>query len=246
MADNRIFLLMSISVLMGAVLLSGCTKPEIITDNMSLNVTATVTDASAFIDAGCVKNGNWGNSGLDCSSVGLEEKFSCETIKIPSDLGGLSPNLPIVECTFISENDSDTNQGILREGCMRPAFRKYIIIENGEYKLIGSKNEFVQTFAPVESPEEALGFAIALTTAYTNYNITIPDGYKTFTSKIRTTYVNESDGGFNVHLFDTQVCGCGNHPYYAVNYFVTQAGEVNGTTSEKIYENPQFAGMCVD
>ena len=247
MVDKRMFLLISVSILMGAVLLSGCLKPQIITDSLSLNVTAAATDASAFIEAGCLKNGDWGNRGLDCSSIGLEERFSCENIKIPDDLGGLSPNVPIVECTFISKNwTGEEDEGIVREGCLRPEFRKYIIIEDGEYRLIGSKEEFVRSFAPVESPEEALGFAVALTTAYTDYDITIPNGARTFTSEIRTTYVEEGDGGFNVHLFDAQSCGCGNHPYYSIDYIVTFAGEVNQTSSEKVYENPLFIGLCVD
>jgi len=235
-----------VAILIGFVLLSGCLQqPRIITDSMSLNVTAT--NASAFIEAGCIMDRIWGNNGLDCSSIGLEERFSCEHIEILYDLGGLSPNVPIVECTFIAKNwTGGADEGIVREGCLRPEFRKYIIIEDGEYKLIGSKEEFVRFFAPVESPEEALGFAVALTGAYTDYNMTIPEGYKVFASEIKTTYVEESDGGFRVHLFDMQSCGCGNHPYYAVDYIVTRTGDVNETSSERIYENPQFAGLCVD
>ena len=154
MTDKRTFLPTSVFLLIGIVLLSGCLKPKIITDSLSLNVTATTTNASAFIEAGCVKDINWGNNGLDCSSIGLEERFSCEHIEIPADLGGLSPNVPIVECTFISKNlTSDADEGIVREGCLRPEFRRYIVIKDSEYKLIGSKEEFIRLFAPVESQQ---------------------------------------------------------------------------------------------
>jgi len=237
------FLIVFVSVL--AVILVGCVQqPKIITDSMSLNVTATITDASAFIEAGCIETGNgW----LNCSSIGLEKMFSCEEIKVPGDFGGLSSKVPIVECNVLVENwTGDMDVGIMHLGCLYPLFKKYIIIENGEYKLIGSKEEFIQFFAPVESPEEALGFAVALTGSYPVYNMTIPESYKVFVSEIKTTYVKESDGEFNVHLFNMQICGCGNHPYYSIDYIVTRAGEVNTMSSERIYENPQFSDMCVD
>jgi len=228
-----------------AAILFGCVQqPRIITDSMSLNVTAAATNASAFIEAGCIETGNgW----LDCSSIGLEKMFSCEEIKVPGDLGGLSSKVPIVECNVLVENwTGDTDVGIMHLGCLYPLFKKYIIIENGEYKLIGSKEEFIQFFAPVESPEEALGFAVALTGSYPVYNMTIPENYKVFVPEIKTTYVEESGGEFNVHLFNMQICGCGNHPYYSIDYIVTRAGESKVISSERIYENPQFFDMCID
>jgi hypothetical protein len=233
-----------IIVLSLAVILAGCVKPEIITDNGLLNVSAAVTDASAFIQAGCIDTGNgW----LNCSSIGLEERFSCESIQVPNDLGGLSPKVPIVECNALVENWTDEETaGIVREGCLQPIYRKYLIIEDGEYRLIGTKDEFINFFAPVESPEEALAFAVALTNSHANYNITIPEDYTTFVSKIRTTYVEKTDAGFNVHLFLSQICGCGNHPYYSVDYTVTQVGWGNITSSEKIFENPAMSNMCID
>jgi len=242
--DKRGIGLSIIITLSLAVILAGCVKPQIITDSGSLNVTATATNASAFIEAGCIDQGNgW----LNCSSIGLEERFSCEEMRIPNSLGGLSPNVPIVECNVLAENwTGDTTTGIVHEGCLQPLFRKYIVIEDGEYKLIGSKEEFIQSFAPVESPEEALAFAVALTNSYAVYNMTLSESYTTFVPKIRTTYVMETNMGFNVHLFFSQFCGCGNHPYYTIDYTVTRAGDVNETSSEKIYENPEFAGLCVD
>lgn len=235
-----------IVLLVGFILLSGCTRQlNVIEDSGALNVNATATDASVFIEAGCVDTGN---GALDCSAIGLEERFSCEDyMRVPDDLGGLSPRLPIIECNVLVENWTEApEEGIVREGCLLPLYRKYIVLSGGEYKLIGSKEEFVDLFAPVDSPEEALGFAVALTSAYAAHKLSIPENYRVFVQEIRTTYVEEKDGSYNVHLFLAQPCGCGNHPYYAVDYVVTRAGDVRETASEKIYENPQFAGLCVD
>jgi hypothetical protein len=243
--DKRGIGLSIIIVLSLAVILAGCLKPRIITDSGSLNVNAAATDASAFIAAGCVDTGNgW----LNCSSIGLEKNFSCESIRVPDDLGGLSPKTSIVECNALVENQTDdATAGIVREGCLQPLYRKYIVIEDGKYKLIGSKEEFIQSFAPVESPEEALAFAVALTNSYAVHNMTLPESKIIFfVSSIRTTYVEETDNGFKVQLFSQQFCGCGNHPYSSIDYAVTRPGGVNETSSEKISENPELYGLCID
>jgi hypothetical protein len=229
-----------------SVIAVGCLQqpPEIINDSGALNASATATNASAFITAGCTEKGN---GELNCSAIGLEKRFSCENIRVPDGLGGLSPGVPIVECTVLARNwTGGTDAGIVREGCMLPLFRKYIVIEDGGYMLIGSKAEFVRFFAPVGSPEEALGFAVALTNSHPAYNLTIPQGYNVYVSKIRTTYVEKTDDGFDVRLFLQQFCGCGSFPYYAIDYHVTLAGGVNETASERVCEDPKLAGMCID
>jgi hypothetical protein len=201
-------------------------------------------DVSAFIKAGCVQEGE----SLNCSKINLEEKFSCERIIPPSGaLIGLSPALPIAECTFINRNASTTSAGISRKGCRLPLYNKYIVLtSDNEFKEIATKEAFQKFFAPVEKPEEALSFAVALTKSYPRYKITIPKEFRVFVSKIKDTSVKKIGNGYQVHLFDYQVCGCGPHPHYTVDYTVTKTGEVTETSREKIYEDPKQDGLCVD
>lgn len=200
------------------------------------------SDTSAFVDAGCAKEGDY----LNCSSINLKGRYSCDEIISPSDsLGGLSPKVPMVECTFWKENWS-SDEGIIHTGCLAPSFNKYIALTNDGFKLIRNKEEFRQFFAPVETPEEALGFAYALTNSYPMYDITVPKNYKVFVSKIKATYAEETFDGFKVHLFDYDFCGCGPHSHYAVDYLVTKAGEVKEISRQKIFENPEEEGLCVD
>ena len=63
--------------------------------------------------------------------------------------------------------------------------------------------------------------------------------------KIETTYVEEVEEGFKVHLFNYRLCGCGTHPHYAVDYLVTKTGEVKEIFKQEIYEDPLFTA-CVD
>ena len=195
-------------------------------------------DISSFIEAGCTKE----NDHLNCSSIKLEEEFSCERIVIPSQyMGGLTPKVPIVECMFRNWSI----EGFYAGGCLIPLFKKYIVLSNGEFLSLKNEEEFKKFFAPVETKEEALSFAVALTDSYPLYEINIPPHYVVFVPKIETTYVEEVEEGFKVHLFNYKLCGCGTHPHYAVDYLVTKTGEVKEIFKQKIYEDPLFTA-CVD
>ncbi|MBD1938852.1 hypothetical protein H6F73_16280 [Microcoleus sp. FACHB-68] len=213
-------------------------------ESTAKNDRSATVDISGFIQAGCVQEGE----NLNCSKIKLEEKFSCERIIPPSGaLIGLSPALPIAECTFINRNTSTTSEGISRKGCRLPLYNKYIVLTaDNEFKEIATKEAFQKFFAPVEKPEEALSFAVALTKSYPRSKITVPKEFRVFVPKIKDTSVKKIASGYQVNLFDYQVCGCGPHPHYAVDYTVTKTGEVTEISREKIYEDPKQDGLCVD
>jgi len=203
--------------------------------NASINI-----DSNAFIDSGCFADGY----GLDCSSLGLDQRFGCMQISNASSaLENLSPLLPVVECLFLGK-DYSSQDGIVREGCMMPLFRRYIAKQGDEFKLISSKEEFLSIFAPVETKEEALAFAVALTSSLPRYDTSVPEGYFSAASSIEPTYAEETEGGYKVHLFDSELCGCGSHPYYAIEYLVTRAGNVTELSREKVYDST--IQICVD
>lgn len=238
---NTNAIVLAVSIL--TIFLAGCTQKQhiVIDGNGSLDITG---DVSPFVDAGCINTGNWV---LDCSSSPQLSGFSCDPMRAADGLGGLSPNVPIAECEFMDRAWIEgTEPGIIRTGCMAPFFRSYVIVEDGAFRQISSKEEFVKSFAPVETPEEALGFAIALTKAFPIYEPDIPIGFKVFADEIRGTYAEETDAGFKVHLFYSEYCGCGNHPVYAVDYLVTRDGQVSQSSMEKMFEDPKLAGLCVD
>jgi hypothetical protein len=180
----------------------------------------------------------------DYNSLGLAERFSCmQIINASVELENLSPQLPIVECLYLSE-DYNSQEGILREGCMMPLFRKYIIKQGDEFKLIESIDDFRSVFEPIETKEEALAFAVALTSSLPRYDTSVPEGYFTVSSSITPTYAKETEGGYLVHLFDKEICGCGSHPYYAIDYLVTKSGNVTELSREEIFNSTMQ--ICVD
>jgi hypothetical protein len=197
-------------------------------------------DSNAFLDAGCIAE----DYSLNCDGLGLDQRFSCmKIINASQTLENLSPQLPTVECLFRSE-DYNSQEGIVREGCMMPLFRRYIARQGEEFKLIESIEDFRSIFAPVETKEEALAFAVALTRSLPRYDISVPEDYFPVSSSITPTYAKETEGGYMVHLFDSEICGCGSHPYYAIDYLVTRDGNVTELSREKVYDSNMQ--ICVD
>lgn len=197
-------------------------------------------NSNAFIEAGCIGDG----FSLNCDSLDLEEKFGCmQIVNASRELDNLSLSLPIVECLYLG-NDSGPSQGILREGCMMPLFRKYVVKQGEDFKLIESAEDFKSEFAPVETKEEALAFAVALTSSLSRYDTSAPEGYFSVSSTITPTYANETENGYIVHLFDSQLCGCGTHPYYAVDYLVGKDGNVTEIARQEVYNSTRM--ICFD
>jgi hypothetical protein len=182
------------------------------------------------------------SSGINSNA--LDQRFGCMQISnVSSALDNLSPKLPMVECLFLSK-EYNSQEGIVREGCMMPLFRRYIVEQDGEFKLISSKEEFCSIFAPVGTKEEALAFAVALTGSLPRYDTFVPDGYFPVKASIEPTYAEVSEEGFAVHLFESELCGCGSHPYYAIEYLVTVDGNVTELSREKVYDST--IQICVD
>lgn len=209
---------------------------------MLILVSASSIGSNAFIDAGCFAD----DYGLNCSSLGIDQQFGCMQItNASSALENLSPRQPVVECLFLSADyDLQSEEGIVREGCMMPAYRRYIVKQGEEFRVISSREEFRSMFAPVDTKEEALGFAVALTSSLPRYDTSVPEGYFPVKSFIKPTYAEEAEGGFIVHLFDSEFCGCGSHPYYAIEYLVTKEGNVTELSREKVFDSSY--SICMD
>ncbi len=205
-------------------------------------------DRHPFLAAGCVKKDH---RSLDCSNaktiplVQGEGRFvgkvRCnDQLEINPSLGGLTPKLAIGVCHTPSHTD------IARIGCMARLFRRFIVHEAGKFTVIDSAEVFRQRFAPVDSSAEAFSFAIALSTAYPDYQLEVPANFKILVPEIDATFVKQSAAGFVVRLFEEAYCGCGNHETSAVDYLVTKAGQVSMQKRTPVYDDPTDNRRCVD
>ncbi|HVK70342.1 MAG TPA: hypothetical protein VM694_38075 [Polyangium sp.] len=194
-----------------------------------------------FLDAGCVRS----DDTLDCSASPTIQAFGCfgNTLRIDESLGGLAPRVAIAACNADAREGSAV--GIVNLGCMLPQKRRYLLATGGgHFELIDTAAAFLDRFAPVTSQAEALGFAVALTTANPEYTIDINDGRDFLVDRIETTNVRKVRGGYRVRLFDMELCGCGMHPTSVVDTFVPNSGRLRIADREQVYRFTGF--VCID
>jgi len=193
-----------------------------------------------LLQAGCVN----GREGLECTQ-GDVKPFACmPRSRVEDLLGALMPAAAIAECNTVARDPG--SEGIVHLGCMLPVVRRYVVASGGKVELLKSQKEFVARFAPVETPEEALAFALALTRAEARREVVIPRDAEVYVQHVEPTYVETSRRGFKVHLFEFQLCGCGPHDHLAVDYLVTRDGQVKQLSSQPIYADPKMKHVCVD
>jgi hypothetical protein len=184
--------------------------------------------------------------------------LGCHQIRKPSNLlGALDPVYPIALCLVIpylnAEAPGAENARMLAEGeyffnigGIVPQYVRYVIFRDNQFELVKTEDGFRSVFAPIETPEEALGYTLAVRDLSAYYNLEPDPKYQYFVDEIEDTYVEETAGGYLVHLFFYEVFGCGPHLTYDVDVEVTTQGYVKEISREAIYKDPSEDDWCVD
>lgn len=200
-------------------------------------------DRAPLLKLGCKVQDNALVCGTPSTPQG--EGITCGEFSQPEDLlGGLSPKVAITGCD-IRGRDGET-MGIYRTGCRITSWHRYVVADGKKLELIATKEAFVKRFAPVETPAEALAFAVAMTDAKALFKIELPKDAEVFLKTIEPTSVTPVADGFKVRLYGYQLCGCGPHNHLAVDYLVTRTGEVRELASTPAWLDPKAKRLCVD
>jgi len=169
--------------------------------------------------------------------------LDCLTIAEPNALlGALEPPYPMATCTAGTHVD----QGLYRVGCMFPGVMRYVIYRDGEFQSIASREELQALFAPITSENEALSYALALTGDEAKYGLNSLAGYRMFISPLEDTHVLKVDNGYQINLYEFDLCGCGPHLYKVVNLVITTDGSLIVRSRGRAFEDPHDDGLCVD
>ncbi len=104
--------------------------------------------------------------------------------------------------------------------------------------MIIKQSEFKAIFAPVESTDEALSYAMAMTSLSARYDIDPNANVDYLVEMIEESHAEETPDGYLVHLFDSdRKMGCDTHSFYAVKVLVTRDGEVHEAGCQEIYRS---------
>jgi hypothetical protein len=213
-------------------------------------------DMEPFREVGCTPE-EWGV--WTCPDNGPLAEFDCQRLREPSDLlGGLTPQAAIMICEVgpdlarsdvgpYEQAEQIREEGILySSGCMFPSFVRYVVARDGEFTLVKDRVDFQAAFAPVESANEALSFALAVTGHTAGYEHQVSRDLRYHTETLEDTHVEEAEGGYVVNLRSYALCGCGPHTTSEVVLLVTPDGEVSQQEVTPLYADPEEDDLCVD
>jgi hypothetical protein len=208
-----------------------------------------VLDMSGFLEAGCTIDEY---DRVNCGDGTPLTRLGLYGLRKPDDeLAALRPFYPIARGQTTVQHEWSTptrtrDQYLYNIGCPAPIYVGYIILQDGKPKLIETPAGFREIFAPVESAEEALAFAAAITGYYPQYGFEADSSFRYHVVRIEDTHVLEVEGGWLVNLRRYQLCGCGPHTVSEVVVKVTTDGQVEEVSRQPLYEDPKDDGKCVD
>ena len=185
-----------------------------------------------------------------CNENGIFKKMGCSTLSTASPfLSLLEPKVSIIECNYLPDNSQENTQtedGIYNNGCSRPMLVRYIIYADGDYRLIRNSVDLSQFFSPIESPEEALAYAISATGYQPLYNFDPPPEYRFLLDNVEETSIKNTNDGYIVALYHHQFCGCGPHTTFLTKVRVGFDGTINLLDPVPAFEDPAEDDLCVD
>lgn len=166
---------------------------------------------------------------------------------------GVTPAYPIVEC-FVTFSDpypneppkvtiSDETLDELMAGKRIDEYGtwsawvnvRYLTHQNGEFVVLKDAADAQQAFAPIESPQEALSYALLLTRLYAFYHEPLEATYEYFSDTVEDSHVVERDGGYDVLLYHYEPQDCTPYRYSTQWVSVSTAGEIELQPQEPIY-----------
>ena len=238
-----IWIALSLLVIINCQLL---TRPKVKIINHA--APALIVDTQPFKQAGCTPNeyGLW-----TCPQDNPMSFLGCDQIASVTDLlGGLDPNYPIIECRISNPSGAvapmQEGDYIFQKGCLRLLYVRYVFYQDREYKTINNLDDLKTIFAPINSNNEALSYALAASGLGERFGLQINPDYRYLVQTLEDTKVVQTKDGYEVNLYHYQLCGCGPHTTSVVKVVVTKDGEI--FTSERLpaFEDPKQDNLCID
>jgi len=207
---------------------------------------AMKVDFSPFEGIGCI----------ECGKQSPLYKLGCLSIAKNELLGGFTPVYPIAGCGYFFEEiegTEDIGSVDLSVECLSYIATingvlcgRLVIFKDSNYLLVKNFDELRTLFAPVDSPQEALSFALATSNYSAEYGQSVNSKYVYSVSEVEDTFVETIADGYLVHLFYTPSAGCGPFNTEAVEVKVTFDGYLQEMNRYPIYRDPSNDNLCVD
>jgi hypothetical protein len=205
---------------------------------------ALTVDTLPFQNAGCGVSPNY----PPCEATSPLGELGCMTIRDTSPLlGGLSPAYPLVYClSRYQRGKNDQDPALFHRACLAGQNYRLALYKDGQIQLVNDLAELQAAFAPIETTDEALSYALATTGLDPLFGYQRNSTFRYLTQQIEDTNVTPTGNGYLVHLFDGYLCGCGPHTFYSVDVTVTRDGQIEVGKRQPVSEDPKMDGLCID
>lgn len=190
---------------------------------------------------------NWSLNSQRLTQTGCQGKLTescaelmalgCEEVNSPNFYaGGLDPPYAVMECLHTEEGESPDPTFFRQVNGLDRRFRTFAVLVDGKYRLMIKRSEFKALFSPVESTDEAISYAMAMTSLQARFDLKSDAEVEYLVDAIAETHAEETAEGYMVTLFDwSHQMGCDTHPFYDVLVLVTNTGEVREVLRREIY-----------
>jgi hypothetical protein len=205
---------------------------------------ALTVDTAPFQNAGCGTSPDY----QPCDAASPLGELGCANIRDTSPLlGGLTPAYPMVYCITRYQRSADPpDPALFHKACLAGQNYRLALSRDGQTQLVNNLAELQAAFAPIETPDEALSYAMAASGFEAQYGYKADSSYRYKVQQVEDTHVDTTGTGYVVHLFDSYICGCGPHAYKSVDVTVTRDGQIEVGQRQPVSEDPKMDGLCID
>ena len=198
-------------------------------------------DSTPFMSLGCEAGAN----SFNCVDSREKNNLDFNYLSIEDLLGGLTPKYAIASYS-IGIYDDFPEDCVYISGLSYYFCNRYLIDKDGKLEHIETFEEFQETFAPVESPEEALGFALASGDYFAKYGHKRSRDIIYYVDEIEDTNVKSTENGYLVHLFASDIHNCLYVITDAVDLEVSYDGDVGKPLRYPVYRDTASDHTCFD
>ena len=130
-------------------------------------------------------------------------QLGCQKVVARDLYGGLTPAIPAAWC-IVETGQPANSEAFDYINLPTPHYRGLVIYNNNLFYLAGNPSIVQDLYAPIETPEEALSYALLLTSYEPKYDQGIIANAEYLTPLIEDTHVDKLANGFGLHLFVTE------------------------------------------
>ncbi len=175
------------------------------------------------------------------------DQLGCYEIVEGSPLFGGLGKSPLMLCTIEPDPDVQLKAGeyLYNQSCRDGFFVRYVIFKDGGFQLVKNTDQLKAAYAPIETPDEALSYALAAT-GFQALSGLKDDNMRYLLPQIEDTYVQTGKDSFTINLYSYALCGCGPHATSLVMVTVSTNGDLTIGTPQPAWEDPSKDDLCVD